>query len=339
MTCYVFRAFALILILIGLTETGFSATLKIATISPEGSMWMEKMRAGAKQVGEETQNRVKFKFYPGGVMGNDKAVLRKIRVGQLHGGAVMAGSLSDFFPANQIYSQPMKFTTQAEVDHVRKHLDSFILNGLFDAGFVTFGISGGGFAYIMSKEPVESIADLRKRKVWIPDNDKISQDAVQVFDISPIPLPLADVRTGLQSGLIDTVATSPMGALVLQWHTQIKYITDIPLIYLHAVLAIDKKRFLKLSEPDREIVTRIMTETFADIDRQNREDNIKAIDALKNRGIRFIRPEKPLLKEWLETAAKASEKMVGSGTLPKDVVDKMNRLIKEFHADPSAPKN
>jgi TRAP-type C4-dicarboxylate transport system substrate-binding protein len=311
---------------------GTAATFKIATLSPEGSMWMEKMRQGAEAVAAETQNRIKFKFYPGGVMGNDKAVLRKIRINQLQGGAVVAGSLSSFFPANQIYAQPMKFTDLAEVDYIRRHMDPFIIDGLNKAGFVTFGITGGGFAYIMSKEPIETVQDLRKRKVWIPDNDKLSQDAIASFDISPIPLPIADVRTGLQSGLIDTVATSPVGAIVLQWHTQIKYVTNIPLIYLYAVLAIDKKNFMKISPQDQEIVTRIMTQAFEQIDLQNREDDSKAIEALKNQGIEFITPDKAVQAEWLKTAETASRKMVESGTLPRDAVDKMDRLLLEFHA-------
>ncbi len=307
-------------------------TLKIATISPEGSMWMTQMRKGAKQVAQETQNRVKFKFYPGGVMGNDKAVLRKIRVGQLHGGAVVGGSLSDFFPANQIYAQPMKFSRIQEVDHVREYLDDFIIQGLDRAGFVTFGLTGGGFAYIMSQKPITTVGDLKKRKVWIPDNDKISQEAVETFGVSPIPLPLADVRTALQSGLIDTVATSPIGAVILQWHTQIKYVTNIPLIYLHAVLAIDKKRFNRIKPEDQAIVTRIMTRTFKDIDHRNREDDLKAVAALKKRGIQFIDPMGADREEWLATATRASEKMVSTGILPREVVDQMDALLQEFHA-------
>jgi TRAP-type C4-dicarboxylate transport system substrate-binding protein len=318
---------------------GYAITLKIATLSPEGSMWMEKMRQGAKEVATETQDRVKFKFYPGGVMGNDKAVLRKIRIGQLQGGAVVAGSLSSYFPANQIYAQPMKFSNLAEVDYIRKHMDAFIIDGLDKAGFVTFGLSGGGFAYIMSKEPIETVQDLRKRKVWIPDNDKLSQDAVAAFGISPIPLPIADVRTSLQSGLIDTVATSPVGAIVLQWHTQIKYVTNIPLIYLYATLAIDKKKFLKITPQDQAIVTRVMTDAFKQIGLQNREDDSKAIAALKNQGIKFITPDKPIRDEWCETAGKASKEMVESGALPKDAVERLDRLLMEFHAKGSKDTN
>ncbi len=332
-----FKGLVLIpLVIVMASLPAWGQTLKIATISPEGSMWMEKMREGAKAVADKTQNRVKFKFYPGGVMGNDKAVLRKIRIGQLHGGAVVAGSLSGFFPGNQIYSQPMKFRSQAEVDFVREKMDDYIVKGLDDAGFVTFGISGGGFAYIMSKEPVESVADLKARKVWVPDNDQLNRDAAGTFDITPIPLPLADVRTSLASGLIDTVGTSPVAAIVLQWHTEIKYVTNIPLIYLSAVLAIDKKQFNRISPEDQAVVREIMGRKFHEIDLQNREDNTKAIAALKQQGITFITPKGKDLEEWLERAKKASEMMVSSGDIPAEPMKQVDALLKAFRQNAAA---
>jgi len=291
------------------------------------------MRAGADMVAQKTGNRVTFKFYPGGVMGNDKTVLKKIRIGQLQGGAVVGGSLSQFFPANQLYAQPLKLTSIKEVDYVRKHMDQYIIDGLNNAGFVTFGIIGGGFAYIMSQNPINTVDDLRNQKVWIPDNDKISQDSIKTFGVTPIPLSIADVRTSLQTGLINTVVTSPVGAVVLQWHTQIKYIMDIPLIYLHAVLAVDKKKFLKIKEQDRAVVTQVMTKALKQIDIQNREDDINAIQALKNRGIKFITPSKDALVEWHKVAAIASKRMIESGILPRDVVDQLDTHLSDFHSN------
>ncbi len=329
----IFKKLVLILFFLLLTETVYAVSLKIATLSPEGSMWMEKMRKGADIVAQKTDNRVTFKFYPGGVMGNDKTVLKKIRIGQLQGGAVIAGSLSQFFPANQIYAQPLKFKAIKEVDYVRKYIDQYIIDGLDNAGFVTFGLIGGGFAYIMSQEPIATVQDLRNQKVWIPDNDKISQDSIKAFGVTPIPLSIADVRTGLQSGLINTVATSPVGAVVLQWHTQIKYITNVPLIYLYAVLAVDKIKFLKIGEQDRKIVTQIMTKALNEIDIQNREDDINAIQALKNRGITFITPSKEDMAEWQKIADVASKKMVESGIIPLDIAAQLDKHLKDFHSN------
>lgn len=328
----ILKQMMVILLILLMADIVYAVRLKIATLSPEGSMWMEKMRKGADEVSKKTDKRVIFKFYPGGVMGNDKTVLRKIRIGQLHGGAVVAGSLSRFFPANQIYAQPLKFKSLEEVEYVRKYMDQYIIDGLDKAGFVTFGIIGGGFAYIMSQNPIETIQDLRNQKVWIPDNDKISRDSIRAFGITPIPLPIADVRTSLQSGLINTVATSPVGAVVLQWHTQIKYVTNMPLIYLHAVLAVNKKTYLKISEKDRKIVTKVMTDVSKQINIQNEKDDLKAIQALKNRGITFITPPEDILAQWYDIGETASKKMVESGILPQEVVDQLDAHLKDFHS-------
>ncbi len=316
----------------GTALTAGAVQLKIATLSPEGSFWMEKMREGGAEVEKQTQGRVKIKYYPGGVMGDDKAVLRKIRIGQLQGGAVVSGSLADVFPENQIYGLPLKFKSYEEVDHVRGHMDAMIAEGLEKGGFVTFGLAEGGFAYIMSAQPIRTVPDLRQRKIWIPDNDPAILEAVKPFDISPIPLSIADVRAGLQTGLIDTVATSPIGAVALQWHTQVKYLTDLPFLYIYAVLAIDKKAFSEISPADQPVVREIMGRVFHEIDRQNRSDNIKALEALKNQGIAFMQPPPEALVEWHKRAAEVPERLLQSGRFSRETVEMLDGHIREFRS-------
>jgi len=128
------------------------------------------------------------------------------------------------------------------------------------------------------------------------------------------------------------VVTSPVGAIVLQWHTQIRYVTNIPLIHLHAVLAIDKKKFSKIAEHDQNIITQIMTKAMQEIGIQNKKDHIKAIQALKNQGITFINPSQQAIKEWHSAARNASEKMVDSGVLPQKIVNQVNRHLADFHS-------
>lgn len=326
----------LLLIICFTASPAWAVRLKIATLSPEGSVWMTKMHEAAKQVAKETEKRVTFKFYPGGVMGNDHAVLRKIRIGQLHGGALMGGSLSRFFSSNQIYAQPVKFSSIKEIEYVRKHLDHHIIKGLDDAGFVIFGLSGLGFSYIMSQEPIRTVDDLKSKKIWIPDNDAINKSAIDAFGITPIPLPIADVRTSLQSGLINTVANSPAGAVILQWHTQIKYVTNLPLVYIHGVLAFEKKKFMKISEKDRQTVRNIVLAKIEEVNKANQEANLKAIETLKKRGIVFITPTDEEYKVWRQTGIKASEKMVEAGIISKDLADELDRLLMLYQSSAKA---
>ena len=273
-------------------------TIKIATLSPEGTFWMKHMRAGAKEIKEKTQGRVKFKFYPGGVMGNDANVLRKIRIGQLHGGAVTLGVLSRSTPDVTLYGLPYLFSDLDDAAEIRKITDPMLSSEIEENGFVNFGFAQGGFTYLMSKEPIRSLDDLRQRKSWIPEKSDVGLAVYRYVGVTPISLPLSDVLTGLQTGLIDTIITSPIGALALQWHTHIKYVTDQPLNYLAAMLIIDKKVFNKLSETDQHIVRDVMEDVYRKIDEQNRVDNIAARKALINQGVKFITLSEKEKLEW-----------------------------------------
>ena len=329
-----------VLILLSLSAGANAKVLKIATLSPDGSSWMVTMRAAGKEIEAKTEGRVKFKFYPGGVMGDDKAALKKIRFGQLQGAAVAGGSVARFFPDSQIYNLPMKFRSFGEVDYVRERMDDLIIDGLERGGLVSFGLGEGGMAYIMSDSQISTIEQLKKKKVWVPPGDSGAYLAAKTFGVSPIPLSLVDVLPGLQTGMIDTVATSPIAAIALQWHTQVKHLTELPLLYFYALLAIDKKHFDKLAKVDQVAVRNIMGEAFKKIDRQNRKDNIAALNALQNQGITLTKPSEQNLALWRELGAAAEQKLIAEGVVSIEILSTLNRLLDEYHKTRlSAKKN
>lgn len=313
-----------------LVSSSEAITLKIATLSPDGSVWMKMIRDGAKEIARRTEQRVKFKFYPGGVMGDDKAVMRKIRIGQLQGGVVTIGTLSEVYHNVQVYHLPILFDSLEEVDYVRRRMDPILIEGLREGGFVTFGLAEGGFAYLMSKEPIVSADDLRKQKVWIPSDDPMSIETAAVFEIKPIPLGVPEVRTALQTGLIDTVTTSPIAAIALQWHTQVNYISDAPLIYLYAVMAIDRRAFDRISAEDQAVVREIMQDVWNMIDRNNRQDNREAFDALQNQGIRIVKPGPEEQRKWKQLAAEVPRKMIEAGEISRDILTQLQDHLRDF---------
>ncbi len=282
--------------------TAQALTLKIATLSPDGTVWMQELRRGAALIRERTGGRVKLRFYPGGVMGSDKNVLRKIRLGQLHGGAMTGGGLEQIDFDTQIYSLPFAFRSYEEVDYVRARMDHMILEKLYQRGYVGFGLAEGGFAYLMSNAPIRNNTDLQRHKVWIPEGDTMSQLVLQAAGVSPVPLPLPDVLTGLQTGLIDTVATSPLGAIALQWHTRVQYVTDTPVMYLYGVLIIQRRAFERLRPQDREVVREVLEEVFQRLNRINREEDAQARRALEEQGITFVRPAAGERERWASLA-------------------------------------
>ena len=323
------KLFTAMAILLLVSSVADARVFKIATVSPDGTFWMQEMRAAAEEINKMSQGRVEFKFYPGGVMGSDESVLRKIRIGQLQGGAVTAGSMTEIAPDIAIYELPYLFDSLQQVDYVRSRMDAGLVGSLEDKGFVSFGLAEGGFSYMMSDEPLQTVEQVANKKVWLPSNHEVGEAVFSSASISPVPLPISDVLTGLQTGLIDTIITSPIGAIALQWHTKISYVMDEPLTYFSALLVIDKKAFDKLSENDRQLVRDIMGKAFVNINEQNRKDNVNAKQALLNQGIKFVRLTPESAKQWRQVGDAAVKKLEQQNRYSDKVYDELMNYLNE----------
>ena len=324
----VFVTFTALLLFIG--SHSQAATFKVATLSPDGSFWMKTMRAAGKEVAVATDDRVKFKWYPGGVMGDDKAVLRKMRVGQLQGAALPMGELLSFYPDSQAYGIPFLFRSYEEVDYVRSQLDASLIEGFAVGGMEVLGIAEGGFGYFLATEPVRVPEDLRQQKVWVPQNDVVSARLAQSIGVTPIPLTLPDVLPGLQTGLINTVAVSPIGAIALQWHTRVDYVTDIPLMYFCGVMTLTGKSFNKLSAQDQTIVREVFGKAFKHIEERNRIDNVSAFDALLNQGVESVVLNDAEKNIWLGMQQPAEQMMQTEGQLSTAALERIKALVRDF---------
>lgn len=322
---------ALVFVLMLMPFAGVHATtFKIATVAPENSQWMVDLRAAGKLIEERTSGRVKLKLYGGGVMGNDRKVLRKIRIGQLQGGAFMSNGLAERYPDIVLYGLPMVLQTQAEVDYVRQRMDPVLMKGLEDAGFVSFGFAGGGFAKLMGAEPIADLKDLRGRKVWVPEGDNISYKAMEAMQLSPVVLPITDVLTGLQTGLLEYVASPPVGAVVLQWYTKVKYVTTVPFAYTVGLMAIDKRAFNRISTDDQLVVREVLTSVYARFEQLNRQDNLDAEEALRDNGLTFVDVDPKLVPEWREKTAASNRKMAEQGLFSVEMLDELLGHLVDF---------
>jgi len=318
------------LILLGLCSAASAQTIKLATIAPEGSSWMDSMRGGATEIEQRTDGRVKFKFYGGGVQGNDRQVLRKMRIGQLHGGAFTANGLIEVQRDSQLYALPMLFNNIEEVKFVRARMDRKLRDLIEAAGYVNFGFAGGGFAQLMSIKPIANLQDLGGRKVWIPDGDRFAFGAAKALGISPVLMPLTDVMTGLQTELIDTIMTPPVAAIVLQWNTKVSYITQLPLSYIFAMIAIDKKYFDRIQPADQAVVREVMEKIYQGFDEQGNTDNENALKALIDNGMTPVNPDEGQVPQWRKAVQASNRQLAEEGAIDIKLLDELECYLAGF---------
>ncbi len=330
---------ALMLLLASFSATLAATQIKIATLAPQNSSWMKDFRAGATEIKKRTDGRVIFKFYPGGVQGNENKVLRKIQIGQLHGGTFSPTDFQTQFPDMNIYGLPFVFQSEDEVDYVRKFLDAKLQAGFDELGFVTFGFASGGFAIVMSNEPVRSHADLRGKKVWLPEGDLISYEAMKALQLSPYTAPITDVLTGLQTGLIDIVAIPPVVALALQWHTKVKYVTDVPVLYVLGFMAIQKKAFGRLDAADQVIVRDVLTRIYEDVNARSRKEALNATEALASVGLEMVEADNGEFEEMRRISIETNRQMAQKGMFSLELLEEMQRHIEEFRSEHGADQD
>ena len=305
------KRYAVGLLLALLAAPGVSAqqVVKIATLAPDGSSWMRELRAAATEVQQGSQGRVQVKFYPGGVMGTDAVVLRKMKLGQLQGGVLTSSELAAVYPDAAIYSMPFAFENWAQLEKVRPQIDPLLAKGFEARGLKMLGASNVGFAYMMSTKALRTRADMAGIKLWVPPNDEIAQRTFKLGGVSPIPLPLGDVFTSLQTGLIDTVANTPSGAVALQWHGKVKTMVDLPLTFVVGFMVMDLKAWQKLSPADQAVLLKAFAGAGQRMDANIKRDDAAALAAMKKQGLVLTALDPAEAARWRQIGAQVIRDM------------------------------
>ncbi len=295
-------------------------TLKIATVAPDGSAWMRELRAAAADVATATQGRVTIKYYPGGVMGSDTVVLRKMRLGQLQGGVLTSSELAQVYPDAAVYSLPFLFDNWAQADKARAIVDPMLAKGFEAKGLTMLSASDVGFAYILSTKPLHSAKEVAAAKLWIPQNDEIAERTFKAGGASPILLPLGDVFTSLQTGMVDTVANTPAGAIALQWHGKVKNMIDLPLSFVVGFVVVDNKAFAKISAADQAAVLKAFHACGQRTDAAIRRDDVAALAVMKKQGLQVNQMAPAEAAYWRQIGAKVTQDMIAAGHISAPIV-------------------
>ena len=213
-----------------LAESG-QKVIKIGIVAPKGSVWCRTFDQLSARLLKESDGKVRLHWYPGGVQGDERDVVRKMRTGQLQGGAFTHTGLSLINPKVMVLQMPALFDSLDQVDNVHKALKREIAQSFRDKGYVLLGWADVGFFHLFSKNPVRNLKDLRKQKVWAWADDQATKALARELGESPRLLALPQVYPSLSTGMIDAVIASPIALMTMQWQSFVKHMSTQPLYY------------------------------------------------------------------------------------------------------------
>lgn len=306
-------------------------TFKIASLAPDGSVWVTKFKDFADEVTEKSGGEIGFKIYPGGVMGDDAAMYRKMRVGQLHGGGFTMTGIATIIPDFRVMAIPFLLKSYEEVDVVKEGLLPLWHKQFSQKGMELVALTEVGFIYTMSTKPIATTKELQDATSWIPSGDPLSATFMTSLGMNPVQLSIPDVLSSLQTGLVDTVYNSLYGSIVMQWFTKARYITDSPFGYAYGVFLLDGKKFNKLSNEQKIILKNSANKHFADLLAETRQSNIESRKVLQDHGVTFVKGEEKSMIELEQYREKTIPQMIGK-SFSKEIYEALNSILKEYRA-------
>jgi len=320
----------LLLLVAGAATAETTYLLKFATLAPEGSSWMNILDAWAKNVEERSKGRLKLQIFPGGVAGDEPDVLRKVRFGQLQGAAITGHGIGLFYPQARVLEIPFLFHDHDEVDYVRRALLPELKQGFRDNGFELIGWADVGFVRFFSQQPIASMDDLRKQKIWLWDGDPLVKAFFTAADLAPIPLSITEVFTSLSTGLIDTVYASPLGAIAMQWFTKTRYVTDVPMGDGIGGMVVDNRFFRKLPTDLQDLLVSTGQETGERTIRAARLDNEKALTTLRNKGLHFVPWDSSTQTHVSEFRDQTAQRLADDGYIPAELYQRVVAMLSQY---------
>lgn len=285
-------------------------TLRIASLAPAGSSWMKILNAWNRTLKEQTDGKLKMRFYPGGSQGDERDFVRKMRVGQLDGGVVTMTGMSMLVPAMNVLTLPGLLDTYEELDRVREKMA-----GEFEAMFGKenmrlVGWGDAGKTRLFSVQPIKSPNEIKSMRPWVWKDDPIFVEFYQVIGASAVRLGVPEVYPALQTRMVDVISSSALTAVALQWYTRVKYMTAHNSAIIAGGTMLRKDKYDELPPELQSIFDTTAARAHEILNKTIRKDDQKAYQVVIEKGIEPVEAG-DAADEWEAAHKKVRENLTG----------------------------
>jgi TRAP-type C4-dicarboxylate transport system substrate-binding protein len=314
-----------------------SQEIRMATLAPSGSPWMQVLEHAAAEIATDTKQRVTIKYFAGGQQGDERDYIRKIKIGQLDGAAVTAIGLAMIEPSILVLELPMLFETQEEVDYVADKMWPYFQKKFEKKGFRLAERGEVGWIYFFSKAKVTSIDELRKQKLWTLGDDQLGGTLVDKLKLNGVPLGVPEVDAALTSGKINACFSSPLGAIALQWYSKVKFMSSRPMVFALGATVMSLEAVKKVSAEDQKAIEAIAKRSQKKARVVIRKANEDARKTLLRKGITVVDVPQAMIDELTKVAGEVQTELAGK-LYSKEELAMVLKYRDEYRAKhPSAP--
>ncbi len=272
--------------------------IKMATLAPDGSAWYKILEQMGDEWKKASGGAVVLRIYPGGVVGDEDAMIRKMRVGQLQAAAVTGLGLATIDRSFYALHVPMMYASDDEFDFVRDRLAPMLERRLADKGYIVLNWGDAGWVHFFAKTSFTRPAEIKAMKLYVGAEDANLVQLYKETGFRPVNLSVVDILPGLQTGLINAFDTTPLAALAFQWFALAPNMSDLRFAPLTGATVIDKRAWDKIPA---DLKPRIIEASRAGGKRlrgEIRRLNDEAVKVMVKNGLKISRTSPEVQAEW-----------------------------------------
>jgi TRAP-type C4-dicarboxylate transport system substrate-binding protein len=307
--------------------------LRMATVAPPGSAWARLEVDFERDIEALTAGRVHMKWYLGGIAGDELEMAERIRREQLDGVASGGMLCMKLAPSMRVLRVLGLFQNRDESAYVSGRLKPLFDEEFARAGFVNLGEFGIGPDVLFSREPVRSLAELRKTRLWIWDIDAVLALELPLLGVPVVPLPITQANRSFERGSFDGFYAVPTGALAFQWSAGARYFADLRPSFLRGCLVVTSRAFDELPADGQRAMRAASAKLLARIEDLGRAQDEALLGGLfAKQGVQRIAVGDLFRMEFFE-AARAARERLGDRLVPSELLGKVLALLADYRAE------
>jgi TRAP-type C4-dicarboxylate transport system substrate-binding protein len=312
--------------------------LRFATVAPDGTAWARLFRTMGRDIETDSHGAVTTKWYFGGIAGNELQMLDRMRKNQLD--AAMSGGMlcMKLSPSMRVLRLLGLFQSRDEASYALGRLRPVIDRELDAVGFHNVGTAGLGSDMMFSRTPINSIADMRKARLWYWDLDEAMRLQLTALGVPAVGLPVENAGRAYEDKQIDGFIAVPSAALAYQWSAATSYLSELHLGFLPGCMVMTHRAWDAMTAEQRDAVTGAAAKFQARLEELGRSQDAELLGTLFARqGIHKTTVSSGFSSEFFELA-RAARDAVRDKLIPGELIDRVTGWIADYRAEYARPR-
>jgi TRAP-type C4-dicarboxylate transport system substrate-binding protein len=306
-----------------------ATTIKIASLAPDRSPWHKTLVDIALAWEKISEGSVRVTIYPGGILGNELDMIRKIRIGTLQGGAFTNMGINQIERSVLAFNKPFFFKSQEEFDYVFDKTRSRLEEQIENRGFKVIIWTLAGWTYFFTKEPAIYPDDLKQFKISVTPGDPELEQVWKKMGYQVVPIDLKESIIAIQSGMVTATYMPMLVAASTQCFALAPHLLNLKLSPLIGSLLLSDKTWKSIPEKYREPMMESARNASINLYQETMRLEKEALDAMIENGLKVHEAPPDALEKWREVSTLAFEDLVGKA-FSSDLLDELTAYVHEF---------